>query len=170
MGGNNLDFTSLISGPADQREEVESHRDVLVYTSKVLQQDLAIAGTIKARLYISSNCEDTNVAIRVTDVYPGGRSMLLCDGIQRLSLMKSYSQENFITPGEIYSVTIETPAVAATFLTGHRIRLIVTASNYPRFDINTNTRHQTGLPKIATNTLYHDVNHALALILPVMDK
>lgn len=170
IGGNNLNFFDLVLGPADQRGKVESHEDVLIYASDVLEEDLAITGNVKVTLYVSSDCEDTDVAIRLTDVYPDGRSILLRDGIQRLSLVESYTEESFIAPGRVCPVTIETHAIGVTFLKGHRIRLIVSSSNYPRYDLNTNTRDKDGPPKVATNSLYHDTEHPSALILPVLGR
>lgn len=170
VGGNNLPRRGLVIGPADQRGKVKGHEDVLFYTSDVLEEDLAITGNLKVILYVSSDCEDTDAAIRVTDVYPDGRSILLSNSIQRLSLMESESEENFIVPGQVYLVTIETHAIAATFLKGHRIRLIVASSNYPHYALNTNTLDKDGPAKVATNKLYHDADHLSVLILPVLNR
>ncbi len=169
IGGANLN-RALIRGPADQREKVESHPDVLIYTTGPLSTDVTIAGSVKAALFVSSDAEDTDVAIRLTDVYPDGRSMLLADGIQRLSLRRSYSDYEFLEPGQVYEVEVRTPSLANTFLAGHRVRLIVSASNYPRFDLNTNTRDKGGEPRKATTSLYHDPDRPSALILPVIGK
>jgi predicted acyl esterase len=167
IGGANLN-RALIRGPADQRDKVESHPDVLIYTTDPLEKDVAIAGNVKALLFVSSDAVDTDVAIRLVDVYPDGRSMLLADGIQRLSLRESFGEYDFLEAGEIYEVEVRTPSLANTFLAGHRIRLIVSASNSPRFDLNTNTRDKDGERHKAVNTLYHDPEHPSALLLPVV--
>ncbi|MEW6141560.1 MAG: CocE/NonD family hydrolase [Chloroflexota bacterium] len=166
VGGNNLNRWTLIAGPADQSKQVETHADVLIYTSEMLADDLTIAGDIEVKLYVSSDSDDTDVAVRLTDVYPDGRSMLVSDSIQRMSLLESFKTEQYLVLGQVYQVTIKAPAVAYTFLKGHKVRLIVTGSNYPRYALNTNTRQ--GLPKTATNLLYHDPEYPSALILPVM--
>lgn len=166
IGGNNLNRWTLIAGPADQSKRVETHPDVLVYTSETLTDNLSIAGDIEVRLFVSSDSEDTDVAIRLTDVYPDGRSMLIRDSIQRMSLLKSFKAGQYLVPGQVYQVTIKAPAVAYTFLKGHKVRLIVSGSNYPRYALNTNSRQ--GLPKAATNLLYHDPERPSALMLPVM--
>jgi predicted acyl esterase len=166
VGGANLN-RSLIRGPADQREQVESHPDVLIYTTEALDHDVAIAGNVKALLFVSSDAVDTDVAIRLVDVHPDGRSMLLADGIRRLSLRQSFKEHEYLKPGAIYEVEVRTPAVANTFLAGHRIRLIVAASNSPRYDLNTHARDAEVKPRKVTNTLFHDTDHPSALILPV---
>jgi predicted acyl esterase len=166
VGGNNLNRWTLIAGPADQSRRVETHPDVLIYSSEALPEAMSIAGDIEVRLYVSSDSEDTDVAIRVTDVYPDGRSMLVCDSIQRMSLRESLKAQQFLTPGRVYQVSIKAPATAHTFLEGHKVRLIVSGSNYPRYALNTNSRQ--GTPKAATNLLYHDPEHPSALVLPVM--
>jgi putative CocE/NonD family hydrolase len=141
---------------------------VLIYTTDPLEQELEITGNVKGLLFVSSDADDTDVAIRLVDVYPDGRSMLLADGIQRLSLRESFREHSFLTPGRVYEAEVRTPSVATTFLAGHSIRLIVSASNHPRFELNTRARDSDGTPRKVTNTLYHDPDHPSALILPVL--
>lgn len=166
VGGNNLNRWTLIAGPADQSKLVEVHPDVLIYTSETLIDNLSITGDVEVRLYVSSDSEDTDVAIRLTDVYPDGRSMLVCDSIQRMSLMNSFKKAQYLLPDKVYQVTIKAPSVAHTFLKGHKVRLIVSGSNYPRYALNPNSSQ--GSPRTATNLLYHDPEHPSALMLPVV--
>ena len=174
VGGQNKS-KNLGKGPFDQTGKVETHEDVLIFTSSKLREDLSVVGDIKVKLFISSDSEDTDVAFRLTDVYPAGagnpapRSMLLRDGILRMSLSGSRKQYSFLKPGEIYPADIETIPIAWTFLKGHRIRLIISASNYPRWDVNTNTRDKSGKPKIAVSKLYHDPDYPSRLILSVIE-
>lgn len=168
VGGQNKQKT-FGKGPHDQREEVESHPDVLLFTTEPLGNEISVAGDIRVQLFIASDSEDTDVAFRLTDVYPDGRSMLLRDGILRMSLRRTRMEYEFLTPGQIFEGTIETIPLAHTFLEGHRIRLILSSSNFPRYDVNTNTRDKSGEPQIATNMLYHDAEHPSALILSVRD-
>jgi len=154
---------------------VENHPDVLVFTSPVLEEDIAVVGDVEARVWISSDSADTDVAFRLTDVYPScdnlaPRSMLLRDGIRRMSLRNSYTEYEYLTPGEIYQATIDTIPIAHTFRKGHRIRLIISSSNWPRWGLNTNTRDKSEEPQVAFNRLYHDAEHPSALVLSVLEK
>jgi putative CocE/NonD family hydrolase len=167
-GGNNLNRWDVTIGPTGQKVEVESHPDVLIYTSDVLNEDLSIAGEVQARLYVASDSEDTDVAVRLTDVYPSGLSMLVIDSIQRLSHRESDAEEKPLKPGEVYQATVTTYPTAQTFLKGHQVRIIVSASNYPRYDLNNGSLDRKAPPKVITNQLYHDKEHPSALILPVM--
>ncbi|MCP5118755.1 MAG: CocE/NonD family hydrolase [bacterium] len=156
-------------GPHDQSAKVESHPDVLLFTTGPLERDLPVAGDVRVRAFVSSDAEDTDVAFRLTDVFPDGRSMLLRDGILRMSLRDSRKRYEFLSPGEIYEGTIATIPLAWTFRKGHRVRLIISASNYPRYDVNTNRREKTGEPAVAVNELYRDADHPSALLLPVVE-
>jgi len=175
VGGQNKTKT-FGKGPFDQSPKVETHKDVLIFTSPVLQEDVNVVGDVKVKLYVSSDSEDTDVAFRLTDVFPAEdagsaqRSMLLRDGILRMSLRESRKQYDFLTPGKIYEGNIETIPIAYTFLKGHRIRLIISSTNYPRYDLNTNTKDKTGPPKAATNKLHHDADHPSVLILSMLDS
>jgi putative CocE/NonD family hydrolase len=168
--GGNIFNPGLNRGPIDQSKIVERHKDVLIFASEELAEDVAIAGEISAILYVSSDAVDTDVAIRVTDVYPDGRSMLVRDGIQRLSHLEGDDVEKFITPGTVYPVTVKTYSVGQTFVKGHRIRLIVSASNYPRFGVNNGQEDRSKAPVKITDKLYFDAEHPSALVLPVVSN
>ncbi len=109
------------------------------------------------------------MAVRLTDVYPDGRSMLVTDGIQRMRFRAGNPDETLMTPGQVYSVDVKLSITAQTFRQGHRIRLIVSSSNYPRFDVNPDIdRPGFGKPKsrVATNRIYFDREHPSELRLP----
>ncbi len=167
VGGQNKQ-KKFGKGPHDQRAKVESHPDVLLYTSNALQEDLTVVGDIQVQVFVSSDSEDTDVAFRLTDVYPDGRSMLLRDGIVRMSLRESRKQYSFLSPGKIYGATMETIPIAYTFRKDHRLRLILSSTNYPRWELNTNRRDKTGASKAASNKLYHDPDHPSKLLLSVL--
>lgn len=140
---------------------------MLVYTSNILENDFTVTGDIQVRLYVSSDRLDTDIAVRLCDVYPDGRSMLVTDGIRRLRFRDSYTREELLEPGKIYAVTIDLPATALTFLKGHQVRISITSSNYPRFSVNPNnggTLYTAGELLIAKNTIYHDAVHLSAVI------
>ncbi len=135
IGGNNLGGNP---GPSDQ-SPIEDRDDVMVFTSEELDEPYTIEGDLKAQLFFSSNCNDTDFMVRLCDVYPDGRSILVLDGARMARLRESMYSEAFLTPGKEYNMTINLFSTAYQFNQGHRIRISVTSSNYPRFAINPNT-------------------------------
>jgi predicted acyl esterase len=91
---------NVIVGPRDQRDSVETRSDVLIYTTAVFDEPLVIAGDIQVNLSVSSDCEDTDIGVRITDVYPDNRSMLITEGIRRMRFRNSYGQEELMVPGD----------------------------------------------------------------------
>jgi len=189
IGGMNLSFFELSkatpqikfllkrmlrAGPMDQRLRVEARNDNLIYTTAPLDQDIRVIGNPRLRLYVSTDCPDTDVAVRLCEVYPDGRSMLIGDGIQRLKFRKETTSP--AKPGEVYAVDIALPVTAVTFKKAHRIRIIITSSNYPRFDCNPNNGqdrigdNKDHKVRTAANRVYHGGEHPSALILPVASK
>lgn len=172
VGGHVLD-QSLLPGPMDQREKVESRSDVVIFSTPVLEKDVAVAGKVKVKLFVSSDCTDTDFTAILTDVYPDGRSMLVTEGIRRMRFRNTTSKEELMKPGEIYPITIELTNTALTFLKGHRARIIISSSNYPRFALNLNDggpMYKKGKGLVATNSLYADKAHPSALVLPVVER
>ena len=137
----------LVAGPAEQRE-VESREDVLVYTSPVLSEDLRIAGPLRARLTISSDAADTDIVARLVDVWPDGRATSIQEGALRLRYRNGFERPELMEPGREYAVTVDMRAVAYQVRRGHRLRLQVTSSNFPRLERNLNT----GAPSNAAET------------------
>lgn len=121
--------------PGDIRP-VESRSDVLTFTTTALSEPLRIEGSPLAQLWISADTVDTDLAVRLTEVYSDGRSMLLVDGIRRASLRGGYSTRQFLTAGTTYRVDVQLPPVAVTIPVGHRLRVVIGPSNYDRFDVN----------------------------------
>ena len=156
-------------GPRDQRS-VESRPDVLLFTSDVLETPLEVTGRIKARLYASSDCRDTDFTVKLTDVYPDGRSMLVTDGILRTRFRESFEKEKLLEPGEVVEIPIDLWSTSLVFNKGHRIRIAVSSSNVPRFDPNPNTGHAFRADKeqqVATNTVYFSEKYPSQIVLPV---
>jgi putative CocE/NonD family hydrolase len=121
-------------------------------------------------LYVSSDRRDTDFTAILTDVYPDGRSMLIGEGASRMRLRNSVSKEELMTPGDIYAVTVELPNTALTFLPGHRVRLTVSSSDYPKFAVNWNdggAMYGEGPGVKAVNRIYLDRQHASSVVLPV---
>jgi predicted acyl esterase len=166
VGGAEL---GLNIGPRDQRS-VEERPDVLVFTSDVLEAPLELTGRIRARLYVSSNCPDTDFAVKLTDVYPDGRSMLVTDGIIRARFRESFEKEKLLEPGEVVEVPVDLWSTSLVFNKGHRLRIAVSSSNSPRFDPNPNTGHAFRADqeqRVATNTLHLSEKHPSQIVLPI---
>jgi putative CocE/NonD family hydrolase len=158
------------AGPTDHAP-LERRDDVLVYTGAVLEQPLAVAGYVKGVLYIASDCMDTDFVMRLCDVYPDGRSILLCDGIARTRFREGLDRETFMKPGSVYEIEVPMGVTANVFLPAHRIRLEVTSSCFPRWARNLNTGEPaaTGTRmQLAHQTVFHSASHPSRLILPVL--
>ena len=166
LGGKHI---YLRAGPYDQRP-VEDREDVLLFTSEVLAEPVEVTGRIKAVLYVSTSGKDTDFAAKLTDVYPDGRSMLLCDGIRKLSLREDFSQPQEVVPGARYRVEVDLSSTSIAFNTGHRIRLAVSSSNSPQFEPNPNTGNPDWTSTetvIAEQTVYVGGDQGSHLLLPI---
>ncbi|MFO7878674.1 MAG: CocE/NonD family hydrolase [Bacteroidota bacterium] len=171
IGGPTL-HADLLQGPYDQAPVVESRDDIIIFDTGILDNPLHMAGKVSVKLYVSSNRTDTDFAVRLCDVYPDGRSMLLADGIFRMRFRNGFSttDTSLITPGEIYPVVITLPDVAQTFPAGHRIRLDITSSNHPRYHRNINNGgplYESGDTLTALNKVYHNEAYSSHLRLPI---
>ena len=168
-GGTNLyPLAPTWAGPYDQRS-VENRADVLLFTSDVLTEPYEATGPIKARLYVSSNCPDTDFTVKLTDVYPDGRSMLITDGILRMRNRNGCDHWEFMEEGQVYEVKVDLWSTSYIWDTGHKIRVAISSSNFPRFLANPNTKdamNQNTDTNIAENTLYLDSSHPSCIILP----
>lgn len=160
-------------GPLDQRL-VEQRQDVLVYTTGPLDKDLEVTGPIRAVLYVSSSAADTDFTAKVVDVYPDGQVRLLTDGILRLRYRNSLEQPaGSLHPKEVYQVTVDAGVTSNVFRSGHRIRLEISSSNFPRFDRNPNTGRPVATEvelRAARQTVYHDHERPSHLLLPVIPE
>jgi hypothetical protein len=157
-------------GPLDQRL-VEQRKDVLVYSTHPLKKDLEVIGTVQTILYVSSSARDTDFTAKLVDVFPDGEARILTDGILRLRYRNSLEKPELATPGEIYRVTVDAGVTGNVFLKGHRVRLEISSSNFPRFDRNANTGglvEQARQLVKATQTVYHDRAHPSYLVLMAM--
>jgi predicted acyl esterase len=168
LGGRNLESPA---GSYDQRA-VESRGDVLVYTTESLADSVVVAGPVLVRLWAGSDALDTDFTAKLCDVYPDGRSMLVADGIVQARHRNSLEHEELLTPGNVYEFTIDLWSTAILFAPGHKIRVSISSSNYPRFEINPNTGEPFGNSThtvIAHQTIYHDTEHPSAIELPVLN-
>ncbi len=166
------DATHLAPGPRDQKE-VEIRPDVLVYSTEPLQTDLEVTGPVTLDLYASSSAVDTDFTAKLVDVWPNGFAQNLTEGILRASYRESTLVAKSIVPGKVYEYKIDMWSTSNVFIKGHRIRLEVSSSNFPRFDRNLNTGKSASTSSIfikATNTILHDSTHPSALVLPVVPQ
>ena len=161
-------------GPMDQRP-VERRADVLVYSTKPLQQDMEVIGPVQAVLYVSTTARDTDFTAKLVDVFPDGHARNLTDGILRLRYRNSLAKPELAKDGEIYRIVIDAGVTSNVFKKGHSIRLEISSSNFPRFDRNPNTggpiADEIRLFK-ASQTIYHDrdrPSHLLMMVMPGRD-
>lgn len=168
LGGRNL---FLQSGPVDQRPN-ESRDDVVIFTSEPLQEDLEVTGRLFAHILFSTDQEDTDVVVRLSDVYPDGRSMLVTDGIRRLAATLPTEARVGSTRGP-REMEVDLWSTSMVFAKGHRIRVSISSSNYPRYDRNPNKvvtgSTRTAFP-IAHNTVYLGGIRGSRLVLPVIGE
>lgn len=158
------------SGAFDQRE-IEKRDDVLIYTTQAFARNFEVTGSITAEIYISSSAPDTDLTAKLVDLAPNGVAQNLADNIQRLRFRNSPDRPEPLDPGKIYKIQFEIGATSNVFLTGHRLRVEISSSNFPRFDRNLNTaespEHGSRFVK-ARNRIYHDTEHPSAIVLPVI--
>ena len=170
LGGNNCCGTPTLAGPRDQRP-LESRKDVLVYSTDTLKEDITIAGPVKMRLFAATDGPDTDWMIKLIDVFPDGRSMPVSEGILRARFREGLDKPKLLTPGQTYAYDIELTGTANVFQRGHRIRIDITSSNFPQFDRNPNTGDPLGSSarvRVAQQTIHHGGDKPSAIILPVV--
>ena len=169
LGGNNL---AIPLGVHDQRP-VEEREDVLVFTSEPLDRPLEVTGPITVELWASSFARDTDFTAKLVDVRPDGYAQNLLDGIIRARYRESGSEPSLIEPGKAYRYTIDLWATSHVFLSGHRIRLEISSSNFPRFDRNLNTGAAFGegiAMETAQQTIHHRDSMASFIMLPIIPR
>jgi putative CocE/NonD family hydrolase len=157
-------------GPLDQRL-VEQRKDVLVYSTPPLKHEVEVIGPVQAVLYVASSARDTDFTAKLVDVFPDGTARILTDGILRMRYRNSLEKPELAKAGEVYRVTVDAGVTSNVFLKGHRIRVEISSSNFPRFDRNANTGapvEQAAKLLKASQTIYHDATHPSCLVLKVM--
>ncbi|MHA1931803.1 MAG: CocE/NonD family hydrolase [Promethearchaeota archaeon] len=169
LGGQNQPFD--LAGPMDQRS-IENRSDVLIFETSTLSESVETVGRIWGNLFITSNCTDTDFTVKLTDVYPDGRSMLITDGSLTVRSRNNYTSTAFMSGNQtdVYELFIDLWSTAYVFAPGHKIRIAISSSNYPRFAANPNT----GAPlafnylnyNIANNTLLTGPAYPSCIILP----
>ena len=171
-GGVCCTGNAVQGGSFDQRI-METRADILVYTSQPLEEGIEVSGFIEAHLYVSSDVKDTDFTVKIIDVYPDGRAYNLDETIQRARYRDGYDKEVFMDKGKVYKVTLSPMSTSNYFKKGHRIRIEVSSSNFPRFARNLNTGgnnydEKTGV--VATNNIHYSENYPSQIRIPVISK
>lgn len=179
LGGNNSLLTMtrgsdvpVVPGPVDQRA-LEGRDDVLVYTGAELGEDVEVTGPIEAVLYAASSARDTDWIVRLTDVHPDGRSIFLAEGIVRARYRAGDERTEPLEPGEVAEYRIRLYPTSNLFRRGHRIRVDVTSSSFPRFSRNLNTGEDVGTGtriEVARQTVLHTAEYPSHVVLPVVPR
>jgi len=156
-----------------------SRPDILVFMTPPLERDVEVTGPITVRLWISSSCPDTDFTAKLIDChkpnadYPAGFAMNITDGIFRVRYRRSWQKPEMLAPGEIAEIAIEPFATSNLFKAGHRIRLDISSSNFPHFDVNPNTGEAEGMARrrqIAVNSVHVDADHPSHIVLPIISR
>jgi uncharacterized protein len=161
-------------GAKDARS-YESQVDVRTFTTEVLTEPVEWTGIVKADLFVSSSAKDTDFIVRVCDVYPNGRSILLLDYVRRARYREGYDKEVMMKPGKVYPIAFDVGWISKVFNAGHRIRVTVASTGAPFYEPNPNTGEPLTIDPpattvVATNTVYHDRTHASRVIAPVRPR
>ncbi len=171
MGGCNCCNPEIVPwGMYDQRP-VEMRDDVLVYTTPPLEQDTEVTGPVVVQLYAATDGRDTDFTAKLVDVLPDGTAWNLCDGIVRARYRDGRGPAELLEPGEVYEFTIDCWVTSNLFKAGHRIRVEISSSNFPRFDRNLNTGDpiaDDASPRVAHQTIHHDAEHPSHILLPII--
>ncbi len=157
-------------GSYDQ-SDVEMRQDVLVYSSPPLIEGVEVTGPLEVVLYVSSSAPDTDFTAKLVDVYPDGTAYNVQEGIQRARYREGFDKKVWFKPGDLARVRIDLQATSNYFGPGHRIRLEISSSNFPRFERNLNTggrNFDEAGGEVAQNTIYHSAEHPSAVILPII--
>lgn len=163
--------TSAQIGGPDDYAPIHRRDDVLVYTTETFQEPLEITGPVQMELYAATSAPDTDFMVQLHDVWPSGYAQRLCDGMVRIRFRKGMDQPQLVEPGLIERYVIHLWNTSQVILPGHRLRVHVTSSAFPKYDRNPNTGDelgQTNRLSAARQTIFHSPEHPSALILPVI--
>jgi hypothetical protein len=173
-GGNVCCQANALTGGALDQSETELKPDILVYTTEPLKEGMELSGPIEATIFLSSDRKDTDVTVKVIDVGPDGKAYNLDETIQRVRYREGYDKPpQFMEAGKVYKVALQPMTTSNYFAPGHRIRVEVSSSNFPRFDRNLNTGgnnfdETTGL--VARNTIHHSKQYPSSIKVTVVKK
>jgi putative CocE/NonD family hydrolase len=171
-GGNVCCTGNAVTGGSFDQRKMEERPDILVYTSEALTEGIEVSGSIDATLYVSSDVKDTDVTIKLIDVYPDGIAYNLDETIQRLRYRDGYDKPlAWMQPGKVYKVTLQPMTTSNFFPAGHKVRIEISSSNFPRFDRNLNTggnNYDEAKGVVAHNAIHHSKEYPSSVTLTVV--
>ena len=173
LGGNVCCTGGAIRAGSFDQTPIEKREDVLVYTTDPLNEGVEISGFIEATLYVSSDVKDTDFTLKLIDVYPDGRAFNLDETIQRARYREGYDKEVFMKRGQVYKLEMSPLSTSNYFAKGHRIRIEISSSNFPRFARNLNTggnNYDEKIGILAHNSIHHSKEHPSQIRLPIVKK
>ena len=170
-GGGVCCMGNAVKGGAFDQQEIETRDDVLVYTSEPLNNGFEVTGFINSSIYLSSDVKDTDITIKLIDVYPDGTAYNIDETIQRVRYREGYEKEVFMETGKVYKVDLSQMSTSNYFKKNHKIRIEISSSNFPRFARNLNTggdnfNESKGI--VAKNTIHHSKKHPSSITLPIV--
>jgi putative CocE/NonD family hydrolase len=173
-GGNVCCTGNAVTGGAFDQRKMEERRDILVYTSEPLKDGVEASGPIEVTLYVSSDAKDTDFTVKLIDVLPDGTAYNLDETIQRMRYRNGYDKPlAWMSPGGVYKVALQPMTTSNYFAAGHRVRIEVSSSNFPRFDRNLNTggnNYDEAKGVVAHNTVHHSRQYASTVTLTVVKR
>ncbi len=172
-GGNVCCTGDAVKGGSFDQQSMETRHDILVYTTEPFPAGVEVSGFIESTLYLSSDVKDTDLTIKLIDVYPDGRAYNLDETIQRLRYREGYDKSVLMEKGEVYKVELTPMATSNFFAPGHRIRIEVSSSNFPRFERNLNTggnNYDEEKGVVARNTIHHSKQYPSHISLPIVKQ
>jgi len=164
---------NAVQGGAFDQQEMELNENILVYSTPVLKNGIEISGFINTTLYLSSDVKDTDLTIKILDVYPDGRAFNIDETIQRVRYREGYDKEVFMEKDNVYKVDLTPMSTSNYFKKGHQIRIEISSSNFPRFARNLNTggnNYDETKAIIANNKIHHSKKYPSSITLPVVKK
>ncbi len=173
LGGSICCFSAAFQGGSFDQSSVETRSDVLVYTTPPLVETVEITGPVKVSLYLQSDVKDTDLTVKLIDVAPDGKAYNLDESIQRVRWRDGWEKAVFMEPGKVYKVDVGPLVTSNAFLPGHRIRVEVSSSNFPRFERNLNTggnNYDEKDPIVAHNRIQHGANYPSQIVLPILRR
>nr|WP_293843580.1 CocE/NonD family hydrolase [uncultured Arsenicibacter sp.] len=172
-GGNVCCTGNAVQGGSYDQHQMETRNDILVYTTDAFDNGVEVSGNIETTLYVASDAKDTDFTIKLIDVYPDGRAFNLDETILRARYREGFDKEVFMEKGKVYKLVLSPMATSNYFAPGHRIRVEISSSNFPRFDRNMNTggdNYSETKGVAAHNQIYHTDKYPSQIQLPIAGK
>ena len=172
-GGNVCCTGNAVKGGSFDQQVMETRNDILVYTTDPLKEGVEVTGSVETTLYVSSDVKDTDFTVKLIDVYPDGSAYNLDETIQRVRFREGYDKELFMEKGKVYKVALTPMSTSNYFKEGHRIRIEISSSNFPRFARNLNTGGNNFDEKegvVAHNKVHHSNEYPSQIRIPIVKR